>query len=91
VAKYTRKATALQLSHKVKKDSYSAAADANLDCAHPHGNNTCLSVCRYPKDAWEMVLGYDQDRFMGGRAGAALVKHIQVAAALKRKAEGNRS
>jgi hypothetical protein len=32
-----------------------------------------------------MLLGYDQDRFMGGRAGAALVKQIQVAAALKKE------
>jgi hypothetical protein len=28
-----------------------------------------------------MLLGYDQDRFMGARAGAALVGHIQAAAA----------
>lgn len=34
-----------------------------------------------------MLLGYDQDRFMGARAGAALVKHIQVAAALKAESE----
>ncbi|KAF6254782.1 hypothetical protein COO60DRAFT_1538767 [Scenedesmus sp. NREL 46B-D3] len=34
-------------------------------------------VDMYPKDAWEMVLGYDQDRFMGTRAGAALVAYIQ--------------
>lgn len=35
-----------------------------------------------------MLLGYDQDRFMGARAGAALVKHIQVAAALSKEKEG---
>eukprot|EP00879_Flechtneria_rotunda_P002011 GHRR01002188.1.p1 GENE.GHRR01002188.1~~GHRR01002188.1.p1 ORF type:complete len:513 (+),score=225.29 GHRR01002188.1:455-1993(+) len=36
-------------------------------------------VDMYPQDAWEMVLGYDQDRFMGGRAGGALVKYIKSA------------
>ena len=46
-----------------------------------------LNGCRYPADAWEMLLGYDQDRFMGARAGAALVSHIQVAAALKAESE----
>lgn len=51
----------------------------------------CFWLCRYPKDSWEMLLGYDQDRFMGGRAGAALVKQIQVAAGLKRELEGNSS
>lgn len=56
--------------------------------------NVALLACpltpppRYPHDAWEMLLGYDQDRFMGGRAGAALVKHIQVAAGLGRDREG---
>jgi hypothetical protein len=41
--------------------------------------------CRYPKDAWEMMLGYDQDRFMGARAGAALVAYIQTADQMARE------
>ncbi|KAF8068326.1 hypothetical protein HT031_002013 [Scenedesmus sp. PABB004] len=40
----------------------------------------------YPRDAWQLLLGYDQDRFMGGRAGAALVAHIQAAEALHQEA-----
>jgi hypothetical protein len=37
---------------------------------------------RYPKDAWELLLGYDQDRFMGARAGAALVAQLKAAEAM---------
>lgn len=56
----------------------------------------CLCCCRcppprYPHDAWEMLLGWDQDRFMGARAGAALVQHIRVAAGLKQQQEGGSS
>ncbi|WIA10760.1 hypothetical protein OEZ85_010929 [Tetradesmus obliquus] len=42
-------------------------------------------VDMYPKDAWEMLLGYDQDRFMGARAGAALVAYIQTADQMARE------
>lgn len=56
-----------------------SAASENAACI------VCFPLCRYPKDSWEMLLGYDQDRFMGGRAGAALVKQIQVAAALEKE------
>ncbi len=31
-------------------------------------------VQHYPDDAWELVLGYDQERLMGERAGAAIVR-----------------
>ncbi len=31
-------------------------------------------VQHYPDDAWELVLGYDQERLMGERAGAAVVR-----------------
>jgi len=41
----------------------------------------CIA-CRYPDDAWEILWGYDQDRFMGTRAGAALVQHIKGAVEL---------
>eukprot|EP00775_Hariotina_reticulata_P005862 gene5862-6103_t len=40
-------------------------------------------VDMYPDDAWEILWGYDQDRFMGARAGAALVQHIKAAAELQ--------
>lgn len=33
----------------------------------------------YPKEAWELILGYDQEKYMGDRAGAAVIKAIQVA------------
>lgn len=33
----------------------------------------------YPENAWELVLGYDQDKFMGDRAGAAVIKAVQAA------------
>jgi hypothetical protein len=36
-------------------------------------------VDMYPDDAWELLWGYDQDKFMGCRAGAALVAHIRAA------------
>jgi hypothetical protein len=36
-------------------------------------------VDRYPNQAWEMVLGYDQQRFMSDRAGLAVAKAAQQA------------
>ncbi|MBD2460507.1 iron-containing redox enzyme family protein [Oscillatoria sp. FACHB-1407] len=34
-------------------------------------------VDMYPKQAWQIVLGYDQEKFMGDRAGVAVVQVIQ--------------
>ncbi|HYX17328.1 MAG TPA: iron-containing redox enzyme family protein [Nostoc sp.] len=34
---------------------------------------------RYPNDAWELVLGYDQEKLMGDRAGIAVVRSIREA------------
>lgn len=34
---------------------------------------------QYPDDAWELVLGYDQERLMGDRAGAAVVRAAKEA------------
>jgi hypothetical protein len=34
---------------------------------------------KYPEDAWELVLGYDQEKLIGDRAGAAVVRSIQAA------------
>ncbi len=34
-------------------------------------------MCRYPEDAWEVLLGYVQERMMGERAGAALIEDIK--------------
>ena len=36
-------------------------------------------VDKYPQDAWELVLGYDQEKLIGDRAGAAVVRSIQTA------------
>jgi hypothetical protein len=33
----------------------------------------------YPNNAWELVLGYDQEKWIGDRAGGAIVKAIQSA------------
>jgi len=35
-------------------------------------------VDRYPADAWEIVLGYDQEKQMGDRAGRAAIRIIQA-------------
>lgn len=32
---------------------------------------------QYPNDAWELVLGYDQEKYMSDRAGAAVVRSIR--------------
>lgn len=34
---------------------------------------------RYPNDAWELVLGYDQEKLMGDRAAEAVVRSIRQA------------
>jgi hypothetical protein len=36
-------------------------------------------VDQYPKDAWEILLGYDQEKRLGDRAGAAVVRAIKQA------------
>ncbi|MBE9121815.1 iron-containing redox enzyme family protein [Tychonema sp. LEGE 07199] len=36
-------------------------------------------VDRYPQEAWELVLGYDQEKSIGDRAAAAVVRSIQAA------------
>jgi len=33
----------------------------------------------YPQDAWELVLGYDQEKWLGDRAGAAVVRCVKQA------------
>ena len=33
----------------------------------------------YPNDAWEIVLGYDQEKWLGDRAGAAVIRAIKAA------------
>lgn len=35
---------------------------------------------QYPQQAWELVLGYDQEKLLGDRAGAAVVRSIQSGA-----------
>lgn len=35
---------------------------------------------QYPQHAWELVLGYDQEKLLGDRAGAAVVRSIQSGA-----------
>jgi hypothetical protein len=34
-------------------------------------------MCRYPKDANEVLLGYNQEKFIGERAGAAVLEHVK--------------
>jgi len=34
---------------------------------------------KYPADAWELVFGYDQQRFMSDRAGAAVARSVREA------------
>ena len=41
-------------------------------------SNSVNLSCRYEKDAWEILLGYDQEKSMGERAGAALVEDLKV-------------
>jgi len=36
-------------------------------------------VDQYPEDAWELVLGYDQEKSMGDRAGAAIIRCVKQA------------
>ena len=36
-------------------------------------------VERYPNEAWEIVLGYDQEKLMGDRAGEAVVRSVREA------------
>jgi hypothetical protein len=35
-------------------------------------------VDHYPDDAWELVLGYDQEKWLGDRAGAAVIRVIKA-------------
>jgi hypothetical protein len=45
-------------------------------------------AARYPVNAWEMVLGYDHQRFVSDRAGAAIARAAQAAdAGARRQAE----
>ncbi|UBF27552.1 iron-containing redox enzyme family protein [Kovacikia minuta CCNUW1] len=36
-------------------------------------------VEQYPNDAWELLLGYDQEKWLGDRAGAAVVRAVKQA------------
>jgi hypothetical protein len=36
-------------------------------------------AARYPDQAWEIVLGYDQEKLMGDRAGEAVVRSVREA------------
>jgi hypothetical protein len=36
-------------------------------------------VDRYPQEAWELVLGYDQEKSIGDRAAAAVARSVQAA------------
>ncbi len=42
-------------------------------------NNVALPLADYyPDDAWELLLGYDQDKLMGDRASQAVIRAIQA-------------
>ena len=34
---------------------------------------------RYPNDAWQIILGYDQEKYMGDRAGDAIIHSVKEA------------
>jgi hypothetical protein len=41
-------------------------------------DNVALPLAeQYPNEAWELVLGYDQEKLMGDRAGGAVVRSIR--------------
>ena len=42
-------------------------------------------VDRYPNDAWELVLGYDQEKFMGDRASETVIDLIQKSSSTLRE------
>lgn len=43
-------------------------------------NDVALPLAaRYPREAWEIVLGYDQQKFLSGRAGAAVAREARAA------------
>jgi len=42
-------------------------------------------VDRYPNDAWELVLGYDQEKFMGDRASEVVIDLIQKSSSTLRE------
>ena len=43
-----------------------------------HPEQVSTASCRYEDDAWEILLGYDQEKSMGERAGAALVEDLRT-------------
>ena len=45
---------------------------------------------RYPRDAWELLLGYDQQRRMSARAGAATAREATIADGVVAAGEGVR-
>jgi hypothetical protein len=51
-------------------------------------NDVALPLAqRYPQDAWELLLGYDQQRHMSARAGAATAREAVIADGLTAYAE----
>jgi hypothetical protein len=41
-------------------------------------HNVALPLAEhYPNDAWELVLGYDQEKWMGDRAGSAVIQVVK--------------
>lgn len=74
---YLAAAQRLQLS----KDS-SGYWDLHIKEDERHGrwmieNVTLPLVDMYPNEAWQMLLGYDQEKLMGDRAGASIVQAIR--------------
>jgi Iron-containing redox enzyme len=48
-------------------------------------HNVALPLAeQYPNEAWELVLGYDQEKWMGDRAGAAVIQTIQTSSPLEK-------
>jgi hypothetical protein len=58
--------------------------DVHIKENHRHSRRMFYDVAlplaaRYPADAWELVLGYDQQRFMSHRASAAIAQSVREA------------
>ena len=71
----------LSLSFVFFDDPICTTSGAHAHCAQRSAKNmlSCYVrpdfpvCCRYGIDGWEVVYGYDQEKMMGDRAGAALV------------------
>lgn len=55
-----------------------ASHDIALKWQPAYGTSALPEVCRYPDNAWEVLYGYEQQRRLSMRSGAALLELIQA-------------